>query len=167
MYSPESAAIHIWEIQPCKGDMNNDGVTNFRDINPFSTALSNPEVYGRDLFPGLGAVAAPWDVGGSRVYHGDINGDGLFNFGDINPFVILLSEGGCGPEEGGGEMMMEAPEAEAEEQESPEAMAAALTEVVPPEGYADLLGLVGFAINNAPDEVQSAYWLVVYGALTE
>lgn len=28
-------------------------------------------------------------------------------------------------------------------------------------------GVVGFAIENAPDEAQGAYWLAVYDALTE
>jgi hypothetical protein len=61
------------------GDMNCDGVVTFQDINPFVLYLSN-----------LGA----WQVlhPGCPPANGDINGDGQFpSFGDINPFVALLS----------------------------------------------------------------------------
>ncbi len=63
------------------GDLNCDGVVDFRDINPFVLALSNPAAY-EQTFPEC------------DLLHGDINGDGSVNFGDINPFVALLTGGG-------------------------------------------------------------------------
>ena len=60
--------------------MNFDGLVNFRDINPFVLALSNPQHY-NITYP-LG-----------NILNGDINLDGAVNFGDINPFVALLTTG--------------------------------------------------------------------------
>jgi len=64
--------------QPVLGDVNCDGLTNFRDINPFVLRLSNPEQYGT-LYPDCPDANA------------DINGSGTVGFDDINPFVALLS----------------------------------------------------------------------------
>ncbi|MBP7746696.1 MAG: hypothetical protein KA383_11250 [Phycisphaerae bacterium] len=63
------------------GDLNCDGVVDFKDINPFILALTNPATW-HAMYPGC------------NIANGDISGDGLFNFGDINPFVTLLSGGG-------------------------------------------------------------------------
>jgi hypothetical protein len=60
------------------GDVNCDGTTDFRDINPFVLALSDPGGYG-EQFPQCSILLA------------DINGDGAVDFGDINPFVELLT----------------------------------------------------------------------------
>jgi hypothetical protein len=57
----------------CKGDMNCDGVVDFKDINPFVAILSGST-------PCLAANA-------------DCNNDGVIDFKDINPFVALLSGG--------------------------------------------------------------------------
>jgi endonuclease I len=61
------------------GDMNNDGLLDFDDINPFSLALNDPAAY-QTAFPGLDAAA-----------RGDINHDGQLDFDDINPFANLLN----------------------------------------------------------------------------
>ena len=61
------------------GDLNCDGVINFRDINPFVLILSNPSQW-QATYPGC------------DFDNGDINCDGSVNFRDINPFVALLSE---------------------------------------------------------------------------
>jgi hypothetical protein len=66
--------------EPSPGDMNCDGQVNFRDINPFVLALSNPAAY-QSLYPDC------------DILNGDINQDGLVSFGDINPFVALLAGG--------------------------------------------------------------------------
>ncbi|MBL8880739.1 MAG: hypothetical protein JNG88_16620 [Phycisphaerales bacterium] len=86
-YFANTPSVHLWEIQPCRGDMNNDGAVNNFDIDPFVLALIDPEIYS-ETFPGLE---------GSRVYHGDCNCDGLFNNFDINAFVARLAEeeNGC------------------------------------------------------------------------
>lgn len=60
------------------GDMNCDGQVNFRDINPFVLALSNPSLW-QAQHPGC------------PLLNGDINGNGTVGFDDINPFVALLS----------------------------------------------------------------------------
>jgi hypothetical protein len=61
-------------------DTNCDGTIDFRDINPFVLALSNPGAY-QDAYPTC------------RPSNSDINGDGTVDFGDINPFVRLLTAG--------------------------------------------------------------------------
>ena len=63
------------------GDMNCDGAVDFADINPFVLYESN-----------LGAWLATFPGCDPRI--GDINGDGTYgegSFGDINPFVALLT----------------------------------------------------------------------------
>ena len=60
------------------GDLNCDGSVNFRDINPFVLALTNPAVW-QAAYPGC------------PIGNGDVNGDGSVNFRDINPFVMLLT----------------------------------------------------------------------------
>ncbi|MDD4868360.1 MAG: hypothetical protein PHQ28_14980, partial [Mycobacterium sp.] len=60
------------------GDLNCDGSVNFKDINPFVLALSNPTAYST-TYPDC------------DILTGDINGDGTTGFSDINPFVALLS----------------------------------------------------------------------------
>jgi hypothetical protein len=63
------------------GDMNCDGTTDFGDINAFVLYLSNPSAW-QSTYAGCNAA------------NGDINGDGVFpDFGDINPFVALLTGG--------------------------------------------------------------------------
>jgi hypothetical protein len=57
----------------CKGDMNCDGVVDFKDINPFVAILSG---------------STPCNAGNA-----DTNNDGVIDFKDINPFVALLSGG--------------------------------------------------------------------------
>jgi hypothetical protein len=59
------------------GDMNCDGVVDFRDINAFVLAISDPVAY---------AARYP----DCDIRNGDVNGDGAVDFRDINPFVGLL-----------------------------------------------------------------------------
>ena len=64
------------------GDLNCDGTVDFADINPFVLYLSNYSAW-------QAAYA------GCPPENGDINNDGTYpSFGDINPFVALLSGGG-------------------------------------------------------------------------
>ncbi|HPM22480.1 MAG TPA: hypothetical protein PLP66_01145 [Phycisphaerae bacterium] len=59
--------------------MNSDAVVDFLDINAFVLYLSNFPVW-QTTYAGCDAA------------HGDIDGDGVYpSFGDINPFVTLLS----------------------------------------------------------------------------
>jgi hypothetical protein len=68
------------ELNP--GDLNCDGSVNFADINPFVLYLSNFSTWQTTYASCLSE-------------NGDINGDGTYpSFGDINPFVALLSGGG-------------------------------------------------------------------------
>lgn len=63
------------------GDLNCDGAVDFRDINPFVLYLTD---------------FAAWQAAlpDCNPENGDINGDGTYgqgSFGDINPFVTLLT----------------------------------------------------------------------------
>jgi hypothetical protein len=61
------------------GDLNCDGSVGFPDINPFVLFLSNFSAW-QATYPDC------------PPENGDINGDGLYpDFGDINPFVALLT----------------------------------------------------------------------------
>ncbi len=62
----------------CRGDLNCDGLIDFRDINVFVLRLSSPAAY---------AAAYP----NCPPDNADINGNGVVGFDDINPFVALLS----------------------------------------------------------------------------
>ena len=65
--------------ESCPGDLNCDGLVDFRDINPFVLYLSNYIAW---------ATAYP----ACNPQNGDVNGDGTYpSFGDINPFVTLLT----------------------------------------------------------------------------
>jgi hypothetical protein len=71
------------ECEPCVGDLNCDGTVGFGDINPFILYLSNVSSW-QAAFPGCDPVV------------GDINCDGSYgdppDFGDINPFVALMTQ---------------------------------------------------------------------------
>jgi hypothetical protein len=71
---PQGTAALVWG----GGDANCDGQIDFRDINPFVLALSNPAAY---------AAAHP----ACDVRSGDCSGDGILDFRDINPFVAVLA----------------------------------------------------------------------------
>ncbi len=76
-----AASVHTWDYFRFgvirRGDVNCDGVVDFRDINPFVLALTDPPEYQR-RFPNCPLIAA------------DCNGDGRVDFRDINAFVPLL-----------------------------------------------------------------------------
>jgi hypothetical protein len=79
------ASLHHWKrvrfgalLAPLAGDLNCDGTFDFRDINPFVQALSDPSGY-EDTYP------ACWPS------NADMNSDGTLDLGDINPFVELLT----------------------------------------------------------------------------
>lgn len=74
-FSNTDAGAVFWPRRP--GDLNNDRVVNFRDIDPFVAALAGQAAY-YNTHP-LGE----W-------LNADVNGDGLVNFADINPLVGLL-----------------------------------------------------------------------------
>jgi hypothetical protein len=80
--------LWVGEVAPavCTGDVNCDGVIDFGDINPFVLYLSN----------NAGWLAA---FPGCNPLNGDINCDGTYGqgeFGDINPFVSLMTQCGSG-----------------------------------------------------------------------
>jgi hypothetical protein len=66
--------------QRLTGDMNCDGIVDFRDINPFVLGLSDPSGYAA-VFPDC------------DIRNGDCNGDAAVDFKDINPFVAILAGG--------------------------------------------------------------------------
>jgi hypothetical protein len=79
--SPISNFYWVLETSPtppiCIGDMNCDGVVDFKDINPFVAILSG---------------TAPCNFNNA-----DVNGDGAIDFKDINPFVAVLASGATCP----------------------------------------------------------------------
>jgi len=62
------------------GDLNDDGVVNAFDIDPFVLALTNPNAY-QESYPH------------SNILRADVNCDGVVNAFDIDPFVQLLTGG--------------------------------------------------------------------------
>jgi hypothetical protein len=78
----------IWRVQPCRGDLNNDGELDGFDIDPFYSALGGTYPYMID-YPGLL---------GSRVFHGDCNCDSEFDGFDIDPFFERLTNAICSPD---------------------------------------------------------------------
>ncbi|MBK9126671.1 MAG: PQQ-dependent sugar dehydrogenase [Phycisphaerales bacterium] len=80
MYIVDQAG-EVFKIRPVsgpfKGDLNNDGVINFNDIDAFVLALTNPTEYQNQY--GLPATRA-----------GDLNCSGTVDFDDIDPFVERL-----------------------------------------------------------------------------
>lgn len=65
------------EMKCGKGDINGDGLINFKDVNLMKDIVNRPEHYRRsrpDLF-----------------WLADINGDGRVNGNDINPFAKRFS----------------------------------------------------------------------------
>jgi hypothetical protein len=74
-----------------RGDFNLDSVINGQDINPFVSALLDPNAFANTLTD-LTASDLP--------IIGDFNNDGLFNGQDINGFVAkLLGTGAATPAE--------------------------------------------------------------------
>lgn len=78
---------HVWEITPCRGDVDGDGSVTLFDINGF-VAVFDPEHGGSygTLYPGLD---------GSRWYHADANCDGSVNLFDIDPFIARIQSQDC------------------------------------------------------------------------
>ena len=85
-YTGNTPAARVWEITGFKGDMNNDGLVNGADIDPFFLALGDPNQYALN-FAGLA---------GSLLCHADMDEDGFFTGADIDPFFLCLATGGCG-----------------------------------------------------------------------
>ena len=70
----------------CVGDMNCDGTIDWADLNPFVLYLSNDEAWQAEFRCCI-------------KRNGDINCDGTYgtgSFGDINPFVALMTQCGSG-----------------------------------------------------------------------
>jgi hypothetical protein len=83
VYQAEMASWPFSPLPPLYdvGDINCDGTVGFSDINPFVLYLSQFTLW-QEIFAGCPPTV------------GDINGDGTYgqeSFGDINPFVELLS----------------------------------------------------------------------------
>ena len=81
-YTGNTPAARVWEITGFKGDMNNDGLVNGADIDPFFLALGDPPAYLLQ-FPNCDPL------------NGDMNGDGRLDGGDIDPFFVCLGGGQC------------------------------------------------------------------------
>lgn len=75
-----TATINL-EVPFVLGDMNGDGRLNNFDIQPFETAITNPQTY---------LAAYPY-MASTYQNVGDINGDGRLNNFDIQPFCDLLT----------------------------------------------------------------------------
>ncbi len=74
----ENAGTLRYALGYFRGDMNCDGLVDFRDINPFVLALTSYELYEQYWWP-------------CNLMNGDINDDGRVDFRDINRFVALLT----------------------------------------------------------------------------
>ena len=154
-YTENTPVERIWEITGCKADMNNDGLVDFFDIDPFVQALNYPDQYALD-YAGLA---------GSRVFHGDLDCDDDLDFFDIDPFVARITEGCCDHEcgdcperfggEGGGEWL------------SPLEMAIELATHIAPERYDTLVDMIADLAAAQKDAEKAAYWTAVWEALTE
>ncbi|MEM4258128.1 MAG: hypothetical protein QXL17_03130 [Candidatus Thermoplasmatota archaeon] len=69
-----------YQTSPCSpGDMNNDGVVDFDDVNIFIDALSMDEMEFITIHPE------------SCYWAADCNQDGVVDFNDINSFITILS----------------------------------------------------------------------------
>ena len=147
-FTGNTPAARIYEITSWRGDMNNDELLNFSDVDPFVLALLGLEQYMAE-YPGLG---------GSMEYHGDANCDGYFNFSDVDPFVALVVQECCDPDCSGcrgGESL------------SPEELASELAAHVAPERYDTLVEIVAEVALIQKDAQRQAYWEAVYSALVE
>ena len=71
------------EVLAMLGDMNGDNMISDADVNPFVEALTNRAAY--DLH----------GYGVDTDLTGDVNGDGLFNLGDIGAFKLLVASAGA------------------------------------------------------------------------
>jgi hypothetical protein len=170
VYRGDDPNAHVREISKCRGDADNSFAFNFGDVNPFVLGLTDGPGYAL-AYPGLGGVAPDPNVGGSRLFHCDMNGDGALNFADISAFVYRFNNGACcspstdpniclhegGQEQGRGNGGDGGPEALAEQ----------LALNVAPELFDSVVELAARCAAGLPDEEQRAYWQTVYEALTE
>jgi hypothetical protein len=67
-YTAQNAGAHVWLVDKCKGDFDNDGDRDGTDQSLFDTALVASTYHA--AFPGLE---------GSRIWHGDCDLDGNFS----------------------------------------------------------------------------------------
>lgn len=84
-YTENMPSMNIWEIQRCKGDMNNSGWVTVADFDPFLMALNDPQLY-EQTYPGLE---------GSILWHGDCNCDGVFDSDDFDEAKDLMARECC------------------------------------------------------------------------
>jgi len=78
VYAPQSVTIVV-SATTCPGDLNCDDQVNFVDINAFVLYLSNHPAW-LTMYPAC------------DPRNGDLDGNGVYpSFGDINPFVTLLT----------------------------------------------------------------------------
>lgn len=145
-YYPQDPTYHIWDITACRGDMNNDGVVDNFDIDPFVEALVYPADYA-DEFPGLE---------GSRVYHGDCDCSSSFNSFDIDPFVDLVEGNCCDSECSGCESFARGGRDASE-------TAALLSGAVSEERFAALLTIVGSVASSEHENAE--FWAEVLETL--
>lgn len=153
-YTQNTAAARVYEITPCRGDLNNDGSVDFGDINPFVLALTNPAGFAT-TYPGLD---------GSMVFHGDLDCNGILDFGDVNPFVQRMAEQCCWEQCGACPPPGNAPPPPMPE---PAELAAILAANIDPELYDDLIALAAAVAQYDSDPEVAAYWQDVYEALTQ
>ncbi len=146
--------LKLYRVSECKGDMDNDGLVTFFDIDPLVAAFGDGAAY-NTAFPGLS---------GSRIWHGDIDCNGQVNFFDIDPFVARLgicsAECGYGAGSmdgmGGGEQMMV--------QANPAILAAQLSAGISAERLPDLIAAIEQLALNPP-EGSTVDWSAVLAAL--
>lgn len=84
-YTSNDLSVNIFRTSKCRGDLNNDGVTDQDDEDIFDEALWEPVDFAN------GFVGCE----GSRVWHGDANANGAFNSADEDALEILVANECC------------------------------------------------------------------------
>ena len=79
---PNTVETRVWLTSCPRGDLDGSGVFGRPDLPAFYEALNTPMDYGID-YPGLL---------GSRVWHGDMNGDLAFDVQDVDPFLLCVTD---------------------------------------------------------------------------
>jgi len=84
-YYENTPSMHLWDIQPCKGDADNSGELDEEDLSALSLAIDSPGDYALQ-FPGLA---------GSMVWHADQNCDRVLDAVDESAAAFFVQDPPC------------------------------------------------------------------------
>ncbi|MGE0482171.1 MAG: hypothetical protein AB7Q17_17055 [Phycisphaerae bacterium] len=154
-YTDHTPAEKLYRVTYCLGDMNNDGVLNSFDTDPFVEALTDPSGFDENYPPHAG----------SRVDHADCDCSGTVTNDDIDAYTELLFEGegeGCFLCEGGGGGGMRNPVFD-----DPFIVAVHDRDHVDSIRFASLYNLIAGVAETHADGERRAFWTEVLGYLSE